>query len=111
MDSRGWIPIGLLASFNRVRQLTVDPQVVREVLVLSMVVEVCDEHVRMRNGEWRQFVLPDARRSTVDGGDEGDGEDPGEGEGDAEDEGEEDDDEDEVEFVIGREARQPFVSS
>jgi len=66
MDSRGWIPVSLLASFNRVRQLTLDPQLVRDVLALSSIVELCDDCVRMGGGEWRRFVLPDAPTSTVE---------------------------------------------
>jgi len=64
MDSRGWVPISLIASFNRVRWLTTDPQVVKEVLVLSTMVEVKDEFVRMSG--WERFVLPDAPVSTVE---------------------------------------------
>lgn len=116
MDSRGWIPIALIASFNRVRQLTTDAHLVRDVLILSTVVEVRDDWVRMRG--WDQFVLPDAERSIVEefeyehyevqyhphedkrgvhhvhGGAEGDAE-----EGDASEEEDED-----VVFVMGRAA-------
>jgi len=66
MDSRGWIPVSLLASFNRVRQLTLDPQLVRDVLALSSILELCDDCVRMGGGEWRRFVLPDAPTSMVE---------------------------------------------
>ncbi|KZT10382.1 uncharacterized protein LAESUDRAFT_755889 [Laetiporus sulphureus 93-53] len=65
MDSRGWISIPLLASFKRVKQLTLDQQLVKDVLILSSLVEVKDEWVRMR--QWEQFVLPNAVESTVDG--------------------------------------------
>jgi la-related protein 1 len=51
MDSRGWIPISLLASFNRVRQLTLEPHLVREVLALSQIVDMRDDCVRMGGGE------------------------------------------------------------
>lgn len=64
MDSKGWIPISLLASFNRVMRLTQDYQLVREVLMLSTLVQVRDHFVRM--GGWEQFVLPDAPKSTVE---------------------------------------------
>jgi len=76
MDSRGWIPVSLLASFNRVRQFTFDPQMVRDVLALSSIVELYDDCVRMGGGEWRRFVLPDAPASTVEveGGTEAEGE-------------------------------------
>jgi la-related protein 1 len=64
MDVRGWIPISLIASFNRVRQLTIDAQLVREVLTLSSLVQVRGNMVRM--GGWERYVLPDASPSTVE---------------------------------------------
>src|SRR5437879_4930990 len=64
MDVRGWIPIPLIASFNRVRQLTMDAQLVREVLALSTLVQVRGNMVRM--GGWERYVLPDASPSTVE---------------------------------------------
>jgi la-related protein 1 len=126
MDSRGWIPITLIASFNRVRLLTVDPQLVREVLVLSTMVEVKDDWVRMIG--WEQFVLPDALRSTVEpshahleqqpshGASNGGGHDVQNGDGEGEGEGElegcdcdcegeaDEDEEEEVVFVMDRES-------
>jgi hypothetical protein len=64
MDARGWIPISLIASFNRVRQLTQDVQLVKDVLYLSSLVQVRGNMVRM--GGWEPFVLPDAVPSTVE---------------------------------------------
>lgn len=64
MDARGWIPIPLIASFNRVRQLTQDVQLVKDVLTLSSLVQVRGNMVRM--GGWEQFVLPGAAPSTVE---------------------------------------------
>ncbi|RPD65673.1 hypothetical protein L226DRAFT_567122 [Lentinus tigrinus ALCF2SS1-7] len=63
MDSRGWIPISLIASFNRVRALTTEMHLVVEVLMLSSLVEVKGSHVRMR--QWQQYVLPTAPVSSV----------------------------------------------
>lgn len=105
MDSRGWIPITLLASFNRVRQLTLDPQLVRDVLALSQIAEMQHDHVRMAGGEWAQFVLPDAPVSTVEGGIAGIGD--GEEDGD----GEEEEEEEEIEIVMDREViGQPWMA-
>lgn len=53
----------LLASFNRVKILTQDLNLVKEVLYLSSMVQVRDEWVRM--GGWERFVLPDAAESIV----------------------------------------------
>ena len=64
MDSRGWIPIPLIASFNRVRTLTPDVQLVTDVLILSSLVEVRGGHVRTL--QWQQFVLPTATQSQVE---------------------------------------------
>jgi hypothetical protein len=66
MDSKGWIPIQLLASFNRVRQLTLDIMLVRDVLLLSSVAQVHHGGEWVRMGGWESFVLPDAQRSGVD---------------------------------------------
>jgi len=64
MDERGWIPISLIASFNRVKQLTMDVQLVRDVLALSSLVQVRGNMVRM--GGWERYVLPDAAPSKVE---------------------------------------------
>lgn len=64
MDSRGWISISLLASFNRVKRLTQDHQLVHEALMYSSLIQVKDNFARM--GGWEQFVLPDAPRSMVE---------------------------------------------
>jgi hypothetical protein len=64
MDARGWIPISLIASFNRVKQLTMDVQFVKDVLTLSSLVQVRGSMVRM--GGWERFVLPDAAPSSVE---------------------------------------------
>ncbi|KAF9530045.1 hypothetical protein CPB83DRAFT_763940 [Crepidotus variabilis] len=64
MDERGWIPIPLIASFNRVTQLTMDVQLVKDVLTLSSIVQVRGNMVRM--GGWEQYVLPDAKPSNVE---------------------------------------------
>lgn len=64
MDSRGWIAISLIASFNRVQQLTMDGQLVRDVLTLSSLVQVRGNMVRM--GGWERYVLPDAAPSNVE---------------------------------------------
>lgn len=118
MDSRGWIPIPLIASFNRVRTLTTDVQLVKDVLILSNIVEVKHDWVRMGGNQWEQFVLPDAPMSLVESRDaeqllalahgerriEGDA-DGGDVEGEVEDE-----DEDDVVFVMGREVEDSWTA-
>jgi la-related protein 1 len=118
MDSRGWIPIPLIASFNRVRTLTTDVRLVKDVLILSNIVEVKHDWVRMGGNQWEQFVLPDAPTSSVESRDaeytltlahedrriEGDA-DGGEVEGEVEDE-----DDDDVVFVMGRDVEDPWTA-
>ena len=64
MDSRGWISIPLIASFNRIKQLTTEFQLVKDVLTLSSLVEVRGEFVRVHS--WQQYILPSAVQSTVE---------------------------------------------
>lgn len=100
MNAEGWISIPLLASFNRIRQLTPDPQLVRDVLTLSSTAEVSGDWVRMGSNQWTSFVLPPSAGSaaqptlpetaTVQGGLEEDG-------------NVEEEDDDDVEFVMSQE--------
>lgn len=115
MDDQGWIPISLIASFNRVKKLTTEVDLVRDVLSLSNLTEVKGEYVRMAREQWKQFVLPNAPRSIVCHPIGSEGIEPqddqvayaqvqeGEIEEEADTFGEDDDDEDIV-FVIGEEA-------
>jgi la-related protein 1 len=66
MDACGWISTTLLASFPRVKTLTSELQLVKDVLTLSSLVEVRAEWVRPY--KWSQFVLPDAAPSVFDSG-------------------------------------------
>lgn len=99
MNPEGWISISLLASFPRIRQLTPEPQLVREVLALSSVAEVSGDWVRMGGNQWAQFILPPPTPSghqqmpetaTVQESVEEDG-------------NSEEEDDDDVEFVISQE--------
>lgn len=100
MNAEGWISIPLLASFNRIRQLTPDPQLVRDVLTLSSVAEVSGDWVRMGGNQWAPFVLPPPTPSAPQPT-------PPETviiqESAEEDGNVEEEDEDDVEFVIGQE--------
>ncbi|KAG8994272.1 hypothetical protein FRB93_001642 [Tulasnella sp. JGI-2019a] len=62
MDSEGWIDINVISSFPRVRQLTMDPSVVRDVMNLSVYIEVSQDgdKCRMAHRQWESFVLPGA---------------------------------------------------
>jgi la-related protein 1 len=65
MDSEGWIDISMISSFNRVKSLTPDVALVREMMLLSSVLEVKENYVRLAGGEAKRWVLPDARLSTI----------------------------------------------
>ena len=54
----------LLGSFPRVKTLTLDLQLVKDVLTLSSLVEVRGDWVRPH--KWSRFALPDAAPSVVD---------------------------------------------
>ncbi|KAI3431995.1 HTH La-type RNA-binding domain-containing protein [Psidium guajava] len=55
MDTEGWVPISLIASFPRVTSLTTNIQFILESLRDSMIVEVQDDRVRRRN-EWAKWI-------------------------------------------------------
>lgn len=65
MDDQGWINISLIASFNRLKQLTTDVNLVRSMMELSYMLEVNQQHNKVRCNEWKQWILPGARKSNV----------------------------------------------
>lgn len=64
MDSLGFVSIPMLASFNRVKQLTEDLQLVKDTFAISQFVEVRRDKVRLAYRAWEQWVLPTAPLST-----------------------------------------------
>ncbi|KAK4055448.1 hypothetical protein OIO90_003286 [Microbotryomycetes sp. JL221] len=64
MDAEGWIDISVIASFNRIRNLTTDAAVVRETMALTPLLEVVDEFVRLRQ-HWPEWVILGAQPSRV----------------------------------------------
>ncbi|KAF9256603.1 winged helix DNA-binding domain-containing protein, partial [Marasmius fiardii PR-910] len=64
MSPEGWIPLSVIMTFNRIKQLTDNLHLVKEVLGFSEHVEVMDEgdpdeaRVRMRDGAWKRYLLP-----------------------------------------------------
>jgi len=63
MDENGWIPIGVIANFNRVRALAPNPAMITAALEGSLLVEVSQdqESIRVRDN-WQSWVLPEERR-------------------------------------------------
>lgn len=63
MNAEGWIPMRVICSFNRVRMLTPDPQVIIASLINSATVELSPDQMFMRPKQgWAQWVLPEAQR-------------------------------------------------
>ncbi|QDZ24084.1 putative RNA-binding protein [Chloropicon primus] len=63
MDENGWIPVAVIAAFNRVRALAPDPSMIAAALQDSGLVEVSpdQESIRVRDS-WQSWVLPEERR-------------------------------------------------
>lgn len=59
MDDQGWVPISLIAGFNRVRQLTNNIQYIVDTVQLSNEVEVQGDKIRKRS-DWMAWILPPA---------------------------------------------------
>eukprot|EP00210_Caulerpa_lentillifera_P004580 g4370.t1 len=58
MDDEGWIPLYVIMSFNRVRNLTMDPGVIIEAIISSETVEVSEGFHFVRAKEYTEWVLP-----------------------------------------------------
>ncbi|KAL3583893.1 hypothetical protein D5086_014954, partial [Populus alba] len=56
MDDQGWVPIKLIASFNKVSLLTDNIHVILDAIRTSSVVEVQGEKVRKRN-DWMRWIV------------------------------------------------------
>ncbi|XP_021649855.2 la-related protein 1C isoform X2 [Hevea brasiliensis] len=57
MDDQGWVPIKLIAGFNKVSHLTDNIQFISEAIRSSTVVEVQGDKVRRRN-DWMRWIMP-----------------------------------------------------
>ncbi|KAG0623674.1 hypothetical protein M758_3G192900 [Ceratodon purpureus] len=57
MDSNGFIPVSVIANFNRVRQLTEDVALILDALQDSSLVEVKGDKLRKRD-DWATWLLP-----------------------------------------------------
>ncbi|GAQ84247.1 hypothetical protein KFL_001810260 [Klebsormidium nitens] len=57
MDEEGYIPLTVIAGFNRVRMLTADPAMILEALKDSPAVELKDDKLR-KAGDWQAWLLP-----------------------------------------------------
>lgn len=53
----------MIASFNRIKSLTPEVPMVKEMMELSSLLEVQDDHVRLRGEDAKKWVLPKAQPS------------------------------------------------
>jgi la-related protein 1 len=68
MDAEGWIPLPVIAGFNRIRMMTPEPAVVLEAIQGSAVVEVeavggADGHRLRKMTDWQSWVMSASERS------------------------------------------------
>ncbi|KAL5181249.1 La-related protein 1C [Glycine soja] len=56
MDDQGWVPIKLIAGFNKVMHLTDNIQVILDAIQTSSVVEVQGDKIRRQN-DWRRWIM------------------------------------------------------
>ncbi|XP_078174691.1 la-related protein 1C-like [Carex rostrata] len=57
MDDQGWVPISLIAGFNKVKLITTNIPFILETMRLSALVEVQGDKIRKR-GDWMNWILP-----------------------------------------------------
>ena len=67
MGNEGWIDISVIASFNRIQNLTQDYNLVRDTMTLSAYLEVNENMVRLAHRRWQEFVLPPTPNSSQSG--------------------------------------------
>ncbi|KAF9333383.1 La ribonucleoprotein domain member 1B [Linnemannia elongata] len=57
MDDEGYVPLSLVANFNRVKYLTTDHAFIKDVLKISKEIETKGDKIR-RRGDWATWVFP-----------------------------------------------------
>jgi len=57
MNSEGWVPLSLVANFNRVKNLTTDHALIKETLKSSKAIELQGDRIRKR-GDWASWIFP-----------------------------------------------------
>jgi hypothetical protein len=68
MDVAGWIPLGVISGFNRIRMMTPEPVLVLEAIKGSATVEVeavggAEGHRLRKMAGWEEWVMSEAERS------------------------------------------------
>lgn len=57
MDAEGYVPLSLVANFNRVKSLTTDHALIKETLKSSKVIEISGDKIR-KKGDWATWIFP-----------------------------------------------------
>ncbi|KAF9578578.1 La ribonucleoprotein domain member 1B [Lunasporangiospora selenospora] len=57
MDSDGYVPLSLVANFNRVKGLTTDTVLIKETIKSSKAIELSGDRIRKR-GDWATWIFP-----------------------------------------------------
>ncbi|KAE9597898.1 putative winged helix-turn-helix DNA-binding domain-containing protein [Lupinus albus] len=66
MDDQGWVHINLVASFNKVKELTDSVHIILEAVGTSSVVELQGDKIR-RRGDWERWPLSPVQSANVAG--------------------------------------------
>lgn len=64
MDAQGWVPILIIAKFNRVRNMTTNVPFILDALRSSTVVEVQGDKIRKRE-DWSNWLLPSGHNNSL----------------------------------------------
>ncbi|KAF9421202.1 La ribonucleoprotein domain member 1 [Podila epigama] len=64
MDAEGYVPLSLVANFNRVKSLTTDHALIKDALKSSNVIEVNGDKIR-KKGDWATWIFPKDDGSTA----------------------------------------------
>ncbi|KAG9062034.1 La ribonucleoprotein domain member 1 [Linnemannia hyalina] len=57
MDAQGFVPLSLVANFNRVKSLTTDHALIKETIKDSNVIELNGDNIR-KKGDWATWIFP-----------------------------------------------------
>ncbi|KAF9995317.1 hypothetical protein BGZ65_009031, partial [Modicella reniformis] len=57
MDSEGYVPLSLIANFNRVKSLTIDTALIKAAIKDSNVIELSGDKIR-KKGDWATWIFP-----------------------------------------------------
>ncbi|KAL8240392.1 hypothetical protein R6Q59_013747 [Mikania micrantha] len=69
MDKQGWVPVNLIAGFNKVSSLTDNVMLILDVMQKSTVVEVQGDKMRRQN-DWMRWLMPAAAQVSLQSQDE-----------------------------------------